>query len=65
MIADDQTRAKCEDIQVAEFEKLVSKRERDDFVSNTLVYFEPMERFENRRVMMLPGCFRVGISCEV
>ena len=46
MIADDQTRAKtCMMLSLKCFES-----EIDDFVSNMLVDFEPMERFGNRRL---------------
>ena len=51
MIADDQTRAKI-------YRLLSSKSftsERDDFVIDTLIDFEPMERFENRRHIMKPA----------
>ena len=59
MIANDQTLS--EDIQDAELEELC---ERDDFVSNTLVDFEQMRRFDNRRNMMKPGCFVVARAAE-
>ena len=61
MIADDHTRAKT--YRMLSLESFVSVR--DDFVSKTLVDFEPMERFENRKDMIKPGCFRGNTSCRV
>ena len=61
MIADDQTRAKI--FRLLSLKSFVS--ERDDFVFNTLVDFEPVERFKNRRDMMKSGCFCGGSSCRV
>ena len=61
MIADDKTRAKI--FRLLSLKSFVS--ERYDFVINTLIDFEPMERFENRRDMMKSGCFSGGLSCRV
>ena len=58
MIADDQARAKIY--------RLLSSNsfviERDDFVIDSLVDFEPMKRFKNMRDIMKPRCFRGGRS---
>jgi hypothetical protein len=61
MITDDQTRAKI--FRLLSLESFVG--ERYDFVINTLIDFEPMERFENRRDVMESGCFCGGSSCRV
>ena len=61
MIADDQTRVKT--YRLLSLQSIVS--ERDDFVIDPLVDFEPMERFKNRRDIMKPGCFRGGMSSRV
>ena len=59
MIADDQTRAKIN--RMLSLKSPIS--ERVDFVSNILVDFEPIERFENRRDMMMkPWYFHGGIA---
>ena len=50
-----------EEIQVAEFEELC-----DDFLIDTLVDFEPMERFENKGGMMTHAwCFCAVTSSRV
>ena len=61
MAADDQTRAKI--YRLLSLKRFVS--ERDDFVSNTYVDYEPMERFENKRDIIEHGCFHGGTSCTV
>ena len=53
MIADDQMRAKI--YGLLSLKSFVS--ERDGFVSNMLVDFDQMERFENKRDIIKPGCF--------
>ena len=64
IVADNQTRAKI--LQFIKFASVKSfLKERNDFVSITLIDFEPIERFENRRDKIEPGCFRAGLSCKV
>ena len=59
MSTDDQTRSKI--YRRLNLKSLVG--ERDNFVSNSLVHFEPLERLENRRDMMKPVCSSSGTSC--
>ncbi len=61
MIADDQARAKI--YRLLSLNSFVI--ERDDFVIDSLVDFEPMERFKNRRDIIKPGFFRGGMSSRV
>lgn len=61
MLADDQRTAKI--FRLLSLKSFVI--ERDDFVINKLIDFEPMERFENRRDLMTSGCFRGCSSCRV
>jgi hypothetical protein len=60
MIADDQTRTKI--FRLLSLKNFVS--EGDDFVLNTLIDFEPMKRFENRRDMMEFWRFCCGSRSE-
>ena len=61
MTADDQMRAKIN--RLLSLKSFVS--ERDDFVIDMLVDFEPKERFENKKDMMEPVCSRGGTSCRI
>ena len=44
--------------RMTSLERFVS--ERENFVLNSLIYFEPMKRFENRSDMMIFRCFGDG-----
>ena len=51
------------DKRFTSLERLV--RERENFVLNALIYFEPVKRFENRRDMMKLRSFGGGTCSRV